>query len=72
LSSVGRITDQIVFVMPHCENRMKVGITSAVVGTMTAPSKIENPARRPAKRNLAKPYPASTASTVAPMPPTNA
>ena len=55
LSNVGRITAQIVFVMPACENRTKVGMTSAVVGTMTAPSRIENPARRPTKRYFAKP-----------------
>jgi hypothetical protein len=72
LSKVGRITDQIVFVSCTWENRMKVGMTSAVIGTMTAPSRIENPARRPTKVYFAKPYPASTASTVAPMPPANA
>jgi hypothetical protein len=72
LSRLGRITDQIVFVSFTWENRMKVGMTSAVAGTMTAPSRIENPARRPMKVYFANPYPASTASTVAPTPPVKA
>ncbi len=34
---------------------MNVGMTSAVVGTMTAPSRIEKLNRRPANRYFAKP-----------------
>ena len=45
-------------------------MTSAVSGTMTEPSSTESISRRPRNRNFAKPYPASTASTVAPTPAT--
>ena len=64
------MTAQMVLVMPAWEKRTKVGMTSAVAGTMTAPSSTAKLMRRPANRNFAKPYPASTASAVAPIPPT--
>ena len=52
---MGKITAQIVFVQPTCANSTKVGITSAVVGTMTAPSRIANEKRFPAKLYFASP-----------------
>src|SRR5689334_236143 len=66
LTNDGRITAHGVLVRPTFANSRYVGIASAVVGTMMAPSTRLNAARSPRKRNLAKPYPPAAAARAAP------
>ena len=49
------MTAQTVLVRWSCENMMKVGMTSAVSGTMTEPSSSAKANERPRKRNFANP-----------------